>query len=287
MHEGRNRNETIKVVGWVWYRGEAFRGFQKQPSGPTVQEALGQALSKLGILNVMPMPAGRTDAGVHARMQVLSLRLPQSMPLEKVASLWKEAIGSDALGVAMIKKAPPGFHAQWQAKKKEYRYRVALGPLSPNWASYAWHPHEEERLKALPLPSSGRLRELLSACVGTHDFLAFHEKSSVRKLRTIEKAEWVELAPGLGEARLVGDSFARYQVRYLIGGVVATAMGLLPESLWRQALSDATPMAGVKAPGKGLTLWEVGYPREVDPFSPEERREALGVPRVPPFFDGY
>jgi tRNA pseudouridine38-40 synthase len=125
--------------------------------------------------------------------------------------------------------------------------------------------------------------ELLRRAEGERDFWPFHEKSSVRKPRRLRSAELVELTPGLFEARLRGDAFGRYQVRYLVGGAVAVACGALAEPAWEDALSRAVEIPGLKAPPEGLVLWEVRYPAALDPFSPEERARGEGLPAGPPF----
>ena len=226
---------------WVWYRGTTFRGFQRQAQGPTVQEALERALGGRTV-----MPAGRTDLGVHARMQVVSVALPAPPPAGTI---------SPDLGIAAAVASPKGFHAQWSAIGKEYRYRFAVGGAETEWA---WAAPGDVR--------PDKVQELLGRCEGTHDFIAFHEKSSVRKRRTIESARLHERGGGVFEVRLRGDSFGRYQVRYLVGSALAVAAGLLSEERFLGALERGEPISGLKAPAHGLTLWEVRYPAELDPF---------------------
>ena len=72
-------------------------------------------------------------------------------------------------------------------------------------------------------------------------------------------------------------------MRYLVGSSTAAASGALPPELLLAALERAEPIKGLKAPGEGLTLWEVLYPAEIDPFSAKERAEAPGLPQEPPF----
>ena len=72
-----------------------------------------------------PVPAGRTDAGVHARMQVLVMRLVEQVKEVDVAARLNEKLPPD-VGIALSRPAPPRFHPQWKARAKEYRYRLAL-----------------------------------------------------------------------------------------------------------------------------------------------------------------
>ena len=115
--------KRIPAALWIWYRGGNFRGFQRQTGGPTVQEALEEALAAVGVPATV-MPSGRTDRGVHARMQVVSVRLER----ETRRGARGAAARPPAPGPGAVRGAPaPGsFHAQWSASGKAYRYRLQL-----------------------------------------------------------------------------------------------------------------------------------------------------------------
>ncbi|MFP2926869.1 tRNA pseudouridine synthase A [Pyxidicoccus sp. 3LG] len=275
-------SKRIPVALWIWYRGGNFRGFQRQPAGPTVQEALEDALASVGVPATI-MAAGRTDRGVHARMQVVSVRLEPGDSAEALARRLPARL-PPGLGLVSV-RTPHSFHAQWSASGKAYRYRLRLGGA----AEAAWAPYALD-VPSEPLLQGGgkavtpeRLAGLLGAAVGTRDFIAFHEKSSPRKPRTLESATLHELGGGLYEARLSGDGFARYQVRYLVGSALKVAAGLLSGEAWKAALETGEALAGFKAPAHGLVLWEVRYPAQVDPFSAGERLHPPGLPLEPPF----
>ncbi|HYO52545.1 tRNA pseudouridine(38-40) synthase TruA [Archangium sp.] len=267
---------------WIWYRGTHFRGYQRQPDGPTVQETLEDSLRKAGVPYPV-MAAGRTDRGVHARMQVVSVRLPPFYTSEMLSERLPPHLPPE-LGLCVARRPPEGFHAQWSAAGKEYRYRLQLGGPPPEaWRPFVMETASEPRLMEGGALKPERVAELLGAAVGRRDFHAFHEHSSLRKPRTLESATLHELGNGLFEARLRGDGFGRYQVRYLVGSALLTAAGVLSEELFRSALDSGTSIPGLKAPAHGLLLWEVHYPPAVDPFPPEERARAPGLPLAPPF----
>lgn len=278
-------SKRIPVALWLWYLGGNFRGFQRQPQGPTVQESLEEALRAVGVPATV-MPAGRTDRGVHARMQVVSVRLEAGDSPESLAQRLPAHL-PPGLGLCLVRK-PRSFHAQWSASGKAYRYRFQLGgAVAPEWAPYALDVAGEVGLQGQGhRVTPERVAELLALAAGTRDFIAFHEKSSPRKLRALESATVHELGGGLFEARLSGDGFARYQVRYVVGGALKVAAGLLPEEAWRSALETGAAMEGFKAPAHGLLLWEVRYPPDVDPFTTPERLQPPGLPREPPFLPG-
>jgi tRNA pseudouridine38-40 synthase len=271
------------VAVWVWYRGGPFRGFQVQVEGPTVQGELRRALRSLGVEGA-PAPAGRTDSGVHARMQVVSLRAPDSIAPGDLCAQLNRLLPAGA-GVCLVKRPNGPFHAQWRSSGKEYRYRFALGEVPPGWAPYAWKTADEPRLAGRALRLE-RIDELLRFCQGTRDFGAFHEKSSARRLRTLEQAACFEVKPGLFEARLKGDRFGRYQVRYLVGSAVATAAGEIAFDEFAAAVERGASLRGLKAPAHGLALWQVHYPAQDDPFTDEERTAPPGLPDEPPFSSG-
>jgi len=277
-------NKRIPVALWIWYRGGNFRGFQRQPEGPTVQQALEDALRAEGVPATV-MAAGRTDRGVHARMQVVSVRLePGDSPSALEARL--PARLAPGLGLCRV-RAPRSFHAQWSASGKEYRYRLWLGDAkAPEpWAPFVLDVAREPGFESARVEPA-RLEALLSLATGTRDFIAFHEKSSPRKPRTLESAALHALGADLYEVRLKGDGFARYQVRYLVGSALKVAAGRLPEEHWRAALETGVAMEGFKAPAHGLVLWEVHYPPELDPFTVGERLHPPGLPLEPPFHFG-
>jgi tRNA pseudouridine38-40 synthase len=228
------------------------------------------------------MPSGRTDKGVHARMQVVSLRVEEGDSAEALAARLPAHMPPD-LGLCVARQPHPSFHSQWSAAGKTYRYRLQLGgTVAPEWQPYVMNVAEEPRLAPHDITPE-RISELLGMAVGQRDFTAFHENSSPRKLRTLESATLRELGGGLFEVILRGDAFARYQVRYLVGSALLTAAGQLPEEQWRAALERGERIAGLKAEAAGLVLWEVRYPAKLDPFTPAERAAPPGLPEGPPF----
>jgi tRNA pseudouridine38-40 synthase len=265
---------------WLWYRGDRFRGYQAQPQGPTVQRAVEAALRALDIRSFFA-PSGRTDKGVHARKQVLSGRIRSGVSAADLAEPLSRRLAPDS-GVCAGAAASRSFHAQWSCIGKEYRYRMALAPVQAAWQPFAWTPSAHPRLAGRALAPE-RIAEQLRQCVGTHDFIAFHEKSSPRKPRTLERADLVELEPGLFEARLSGDGFGRYQVRYLVGSAVASAAGELSPAAFADAVATGAPIEGLRAPAEGLILWDVRYPASLDPFAASEAMKRPALPTTPPF----
>jgi tRNA pseudouridine38-40 synthase len=210
-----------------------------------------------------PVPAGRTDLGVHARMQVLSMRVAESVETGSIAARINAHLPG-TVGIHLARDAPNKFHAQWQSRGKEYRYRLLLKDDAA-WTPYAW------RVDVDP----NAVLEVLKPAEGTHDFYAFHDKSSRQLPRTIRQIKLAQVHPHVVELQIVGDGFARYMVRYLVGGAVGVALGEVPANDYRTALSEPVAFAGRKAPPQGLVLWEVRYPPQMDPFTAADREAVI------------
>lgn len=243
-----------RVAWWCWYRGEGFAGFQQQGSLRTVQAELLRAFAAAG-LERNPVVAGRTDRGVSARMQVLSSRVRESLPLDEALARVRAELPPD-VGLHLVKPAGKGFNAAWSASAKEYRYDVAPGLLDDR----------------------GRLEEAAALVPGTRDFRVFHFKTSELKARTVNSVDLLPRDDGGLTLRFVGEGFARYMVRMLVGAMLGVARGEVSLDTFRAGLETQTNFGCPKAPPEPLTLWSVGYPPELDPFSEAERRDFAWPP---------
>lgn len=234
------------VALWCWYRGEGFAGFQQQGTLRTVQGELLQAFARAR-LERNPVVAGRTDKGVSARMQVLSGRLHVDLTVDEAAARLRAELPHD-VGLYLLKEARPKFHAAWSATSKEYRYLVPAHALGDR----------------------ARLAEAAALVPGTRDFRVFHFRTSAIKPRTVRAVELLDAPEGL-VLRFEGDGFARYMVRMLTAALLAVSRGEVSLDTFRAGLERQRNFRCPKAPPEPLTLWSVGYPSEVDPFTPEER----------------
>ena len=243
------------------YDGGRFRGFQRQPGLPTVEESLRAALARFG-LNPHLEVAARTDAGVHALGQVVTFAARADID---PAELRRAVNGATPEGIACIDawRAPPGFHARASARSRTYVYLVGLPP-PPGLERYAWTLPDD---RAFPGVRSDRLDvtamgSALASAVGEHDFAGFarpgEQRGTVRTLLRAEAAE-ASWAP-LYALVLEGRGFLRAQVRNLVGTAVAIGLGLAPPSRIEELLLERGRYRGVRAPGWGLTLAAVSYP---------------------------
>lgn len=236
------------------YDGTRYKGWQRQGNtSGTLQEKLEGLLSGLLDQPVELAASGRTDAGVHARMQVCSFRAETPMSREKLLQELRSRLPED-VGAVSLELAPPRFHARLNCLEKTYLYRI--------WNSDA--PNVFERKYLVPIPQTLDLDAMRAAAellCGEHDFAAFcslknSKKSTVRRLRS------VSLEQSGAELRLffTGDGFLYNMVRILVGTLLEVGLGKLPPEKMPQILAsrDRTN-AGPTAPARGLTLWEVRY----------------------------
>jgi tRNA pseudouridine38-40 synthase len=236
------------------YDGTAHRGFQVQPNGPTIQSVTEEALSRLLQEPVRLRAAGRTDAGVHAREQVVDFTDSGNRPPETIRKGGNALLPPD-IRIVSVEEVPLSFNARRDAREKEYRYFLHLHPVaSPFFSRFAWHIE-----KPLDLES---IREGLAHIVGEHDFASFQGQGCTAKttIRTIFRAELGELHPPLRFIAISGGGFLRHMVRNVVGTLVDVGKGKIPPERLRELffLRDRAA-AGPTAPARGLFLWSIRY----------------------------
>ncbi len=246
----------------VAYDGSLFAGFARQPDAVTVQESLETSLATVLRREVHTVGAGRTDAGVHALGQVISFPCVGEAPSFPVFARSLNAM-TPGVVVREVRLARPGFSARFDARAREYRYRIKGSPTPPLFsAPVAWWVKREIDLDAMR-----RAAELL---VGEHDFRSFCVTDSSKGKRTVRRIASIEIAEEciLGEQcltiRVVGNAFLHSMVRTIVGSLVEVAIGREDVGWLGDALAACDrSAAGPTAPARGLTLWSVAYPDDV------------------------
>ncbi len=236
------------------YEGTDFRGFARQPAVRTVQGDLEKALSVVLRENVLTTCAGRTDAGVHARRQVISITLRR--PLEDEVAVMRSLnrlLPSD-MAVRRLSPAIKGWSARFSAEWRAYRYYVRTDPLPD--------PLRRRLVWQVGVPLEPRAMNRAAAyLVGTHDFVSFCRSAPGRStVREVREAHWRDDEPGILMFEVLASSFCHQMVRSMVGWCVEVGKGHRAATETSEVLaSRSRQTAGPVAPPQGLILWEVGY----------------------------
>jgi tRNA pseudouridine38-40 synthase len=250
----------------VSYDGTNFSGWAAQPGRRSVQGELERWITRILRLDeeAQLVCAGRTDAGVHARGQVVHLDLDPMVITdggEPLVRRLNKVLGGDCV-VRRISAAPPGFDARFAAIWRRYVYRLSDAAVPPD-------PLYRFQIAQIPTKVDlARLNEEAAALIGLRDFGAFCRRreggSTIRTLLELAVRR-VPTGPMVGviECTVRADAFCHSMVRSLVGALVAVATGKRDHE-WLAAITER----GVRdstitvMPAAGLTLEEVGYPAD-------------------------
>lgn len=264
---GGPRNLGLRVA----YDGTAYHGFQAQRPGlRTVQSELERAILAVTGQVSRVTGAGRTDAGVHARGQIVNFRTGARVPADR----WPQALGANLprdIVVLEAEDAHPAFHARYDATGKIYRYLMYSSPRpSPFWDRYAL------RLAApVNVAAMAQAARLLEGC---HDFRAFQDAGARRRntMRTLARLRlhefgedrlWELFHPPAGPAdtrflvvTLAADGFLYHMARIIVGTLLEVGRGRQPATAAARRLVDGRrDLAGPTVAARGLCLEAVTY----------------------------
>jgi tRNA pseudouridine38-40 synthase len=255
------------------YDGGPFSGWAVQPSRLTVQGVLEEALALLIRRPIRVTVAGRTDAGVHARGQVVHLDLAHAEwnglrrghDLEPSVALVRRLRGAlsrilgplaGAVEVHRAVLAPPGFDARFGALWRRYSYRIADAQLQ--WDpllrhNTLWH---KERLNV------GLLNVGAQPLLGEQDFRAFCKpREGSTTVRELQRFDFARGADGVITVTVQADAFCHNMVRALLGSALRVGEGTeAPGWLHQRLLARERDAKSVLAPPHPLVLEEVSYP---------------------------
>ena len=229
------------------YDGTPYRGWAAQPGQATVEGALRAALEETFGAYERLAVAGRTDTGVHALGNVVSVDVEGGPPPEAAAAALNTRL-PEAISVVGAEEAAPGFHARHSATARSYRYRIFTRSTPSPFERHRswWVP------RALDLDALGAAAALL---LGEHDFRAFTPTETQHEVfvRIVESAEWIRRGDHL-DFEITADSYLRHMVRTLVGTMV-DGIDLAP----LLAGADRASNRGQTAPPSGLYLVAVAY----------------------------
>ncbi|AEI45992.1 tRNA pseudouridine(38-40) synthase TruA [Paenibacillus mucilaginosus] len=257
------RNIAMKVS----YDGTAYHGFQTQPELVTVQDELEQAILFLTGEKVKLTSSGRTDAGVHAKGQVINLQTEARIPVDR----WCHAMNSrlpDDIVVWHAEEVPAEFHARRSAKRKTYRYTIRCGRfMDPFKRRFEFHHPGKLDVESM--------RKGLLHLIGEHDFTSYcsTRTASVSHVRTIYDA-YIECEPVDQELQsyamhifVTGNGFLYNMVRIIVGTLMEVGEGKRSSNAIGEILAARNrSKAGPTAMAHGLMLWEVFYDKEAKKY---------------------
>ncbi|MBO4848508.1 MAG: tRNA pseudouridine(38-40) synthase TruA [Clostridia bacterium] len=237
----------------IEYDGTDYVGWQVQPNGISVQEALDDAFEKLIGERPVLHASGRTDSGVHARAQVAHFDTECRIPADKFCYALNSRLPADIRVKASL-EVPGDFHARYCVKEKHYVYTVDNAPhASAFMRNTALHVH-------YPL-DLGKLNEAAKLFIGTHDFNAFRSSgiTPASTERTVFVSEWAKEG-SLLKYHVAGSGFLYNMVRIMTGTMLRIGQGFDEPEVIADALEHAErSYAGDTAPAHGLMLWRVKY----------------------------
>ncbi len=246
---------SLKVT--LAYDGSNYCGWQVQASGTSLQGTVEQAWFRVTGETTRVVASGRTDAGVHALGQVVSLTTNSSLPTNTLRRALNASLPSD-VRIRAVNEAAPGFHAIRDARGKRYRYWIQDGGVVDIFSRrYAWY---------LPKTLDLALMQEAAGClVGQHDFRAFQasgspRKTTVRHVRVLTLSRRESAMARLLELHIEANGFLYNMVRNIVGTLVRVGEGKRPTAWVREVLmSGRREQGGPTAPAHGLCLVSVDY----------------------------
>ena len=238
----------------VEYDGGGFVGWQRQDNGPSVQQALEEAIHRFCGESVDCFAAGRTDAGVHALGQSVHFDLAREASADTVRDALNFHLKPAAISVLMAEAVAADFHARFSAKARLYLYRIVnrRAPLAIE-RGRAW-------LVWAPL-DAGAMHEAAQLLVGHHDFSSFRASlcQADSPMKTLDVLDVTRVDT---EVRVAARarSFLHHQVRNVVGTLKLVGEGKwTKEDVARALAARDRSAAGPTAPAEGLYLTDVWY----------------------------
>ncbi len=236
------------------YDGTAYHGWQAQRNADTIQQRLADALRTLTSRPVEMRGSSRTDAGVHALGQVVSVRMDCPIPTDRLAQVLNQRLPKD-IAVLEAVEVPDAFDAVSDAKRKSYRYTIYTGPIRPMMPyRFCWHRPGELDVSSMDR-AAGQL-------VGTHDFKSFASAGDTRlsSVRTIFLCGVAESEAQTVQIDVEADGFLYNMVRNIVGTLAEIGRGRwTAETMAAILAARDRNVAGPLAPACGLCLMKIEY----------------------------
>lgn len=238
---------------YLSYDGTNYHGWQIQPNGISVQEVLMKALSTFLRRPVEVVGAGRTDAGVHARLMVAHFDFDTELDGNTVVDKLNRLLPPD-VAVYRVRRVTPEAHARFDATYRTYKYYITThkDPFSRAFAWRVFQPLDFEKMN--------EAARVLFEYVDFTSFSKLHTDVKTNNCKIME-AHWDQIDENNWVFTIRADRFLRNMVRAVVGTLVEVGKGKLTVEGFRKVIEEKNRCsAGTSVPGNALFLVDVGYP---------------------------
>lgn len=244
-----------KIVLIVEYDGTRYHGFQLQATLPTIQWEIEKALWELTGERIRVMAASRTDAGVHAKGQVVSFRTESPLPPQTFVNGLNYYLSRD-IAIKAAYRVGDSLNVRRDAISREYNYCI-LNSLtrSPIREGFSYRVGGHLDIEAM--------NQACQALVGEHDFISFASSMGIGTKNTVRRVYQAKMEKD-GELvvfNIVANSFLTHQVRNTVGTLIRVGLGRMKVDEFCSIIEMKKPgLVGPTAPARGLCLMQVNYP---------------------------
>ncbi len=244
----------MRIALGVEYCGTHYQGWQWQPNCPSVQATLEAALSQVAKTPIGTVCAGRTDAGVHAREQVVHFDT-EVVRSNKAWVMGSNTVLPPSVRVLWAKQVSEAFDARRSATARSYQYIINNRAVRPaiEYEQHTWHYWALD---------ADKMHHAAQYLVGEHDFTSFRAAGcqSNTPMRNVHNVS-VHRDGDLVIVNITANAFLHHMVRNIVGALFQVGEGVRPVEWIRDVLDQKDRrLAGVTAPPNGLYLMRVEYP---------------------------
>lgn len=237
------------------YRGRAFHGWQIQPDDISVQGRIEESLATLLRCQVPIVGAGRTDAGVNARMMVAHVDLPDGFnPADRRFILSLNSLCGPDIAIYSFTQVHAEAHARFDATERTYRYFVHSGK-NPFTGDLSW--------QAPPSFNFDDMNRAAALLIGKRDFTSFSKLHTDTKTNicNLTRAQWIPMGGNRYYFEITADRFLRNMVRAVVGTLAIVGRGKMkPDEILNILEKKDRCAAGTSMPAQPLFLWDIKYP---------------------------
>lgn len=267
LEQPRHTESFFRYAMVVEYIGSSYAGSQKQENAHTVQAELESALAVIAKNDIKTVFSGRTDAGVHAKGQIVHFSMPHKIDILRYTLALNAILPAD-ISIKKIMEVTPDFHSQKSALFRWYRYIINNNRYRSVWNNHALHVPQKLDVK--------EMNKALSYLKGKHDFTSFKNSNTNNPAKEclMYNSECTSEA-GIISIDLVADRFLYNMVRIIVGTVIEIGKGIYKAEHINHVLEiKDRNVAGPTVKPDGLTLMMVGYSKKYDIYD-ELNKEAI------------